>query len=196
MDDLLLKEKLMRLLRSADETNVALGFEIAKGHPLIDLEAFKRSYLPLWKHLMGENISTVEPVHMAALNQPTLDLSHKDITYVPPEIGILTNLRKLQLFVNKVSVLPKEIAHLKKLYWLGLAGNKMKDFKAVASIPNLEWLSFAGNSLLQLPPEIENLKQLKEFNLRYNPIYPKEQAQIQGWLPNCVVHFSEFEESK
>ncbi|OJJ22485.1 hypothetical protein BKI52_07330 [marine bacterium AO1-C] len=195
MEEISLEEKFMQLLRSADEANVALAFEIAKGTPLVDLEGFKKRYLTLWKCFFGDDLQEPEPLHIAALNQPELDLKHKKLTYIPSEIGLLVNLQKLQLFVNKLTRLPKEIAALKKLHWLGLAGNEMKDFEAIASLHNLQWLSFAGNNLSHLPQEIESLQNLRELNLRFNPIYPKEQAQIRRWLPNCEVHFSEFKVS-
>lgn len=188
------KEKLIQLLQSPDEANVKLAFEIAKGTPLVDLDKFKKGYLILWRHFFGEDLQGLEPSHIAALNQPELDLSHQNLTHIPSEIGLLVNLQKLQLFVNNISGLPKEMTTLKKLHWLGLAGNNMTNFKTVSSLRHLRWLSFAGNNLSHLPKEIGNLTNLKEFNLSYNPIYQAEQDQIRGWLPNCVIHFSEFAE--
>jgi len=55
------------------------------------------------------------------------DLISKNITYIPKEIDVLSNLTKLNLFGNQIKKIPKEIANLKNLTELNLQCNQMED---------------------------------------------------------------------
>ena len=71
-----------------------------------------------------------------------------NLTVLPPEIGKLTNLTRIDLDENKLTALPPEIgklAHLIELY-------------------------MEGNRLTALPPEIRQLAGLTVLDLRANPL--------------------------
>ena len=51
----------------------------------------------------------------AAEGATELDLSGNELTVLPPEIGKLTQLRKLQIVGNQLSSLPAEIGQLTNL---------------------------------------------------------------------------------
>ena len=63
-----------------------------------------------------------------------LDLLSNELTLLPPEIGNLTNLQKLELEYNQLTSLPPEIGNL----------------------TNLQQLSVSDNQLTSLPSEIGN----------------------------------------
>ena len=54
-----------------------------------------------------------------------LDLSNKNLSSIPAEIGNLVNLKKLTLYKNKLSRLPAEIGNLVNLQQLYLYYNKL-----------------------------------------------------------------------
>ncbi|KAI7058925.1 hypothetical protein KC352_g43977, partial [Hortaea werneckii] len=60
-----------------------------------------------------------------------LDLSFNDLHELPPEIGMLTNLKRLLLYENHLEDLPFEIGSLYQLEMLGIEGNPMRhcDYK-------------------------------------------------------------------
>ena len=58
-----------------------------------------------------------------------LDLGGNNITYLPAEIGNLTNLQRLYLDGNALSSLPSEIGNLTNLQWLDLGGNALSSLR-------------------------------------------------------------------
>jgi hypothetical protein len=77
----------------------------------------------------------------------SLDL-HAGLTELPPEIGRLAHLRKLDLSRNDLTHLPAEIGRL----------------------PRLEWLKLDHNRLVELPPEIGQLSTLRRLELAHNQL--------------------------
>ena len=71
----------------------------------------------------------------------------QNLTSIPKEIGLCTNLTDLYLARNKLTSIPKEIGLCKKLKYLGLS-----------------W-----NNLTSLPKEIEDLRELRILELYNNP---------------------------
>ena len=71
----------------------------------------------------------------------------QNLTSLPKEIGLCTNLTDLYLARNKLTSIPKEIGLCKKLKYLGLS-----------------W-----NNLTSLPKEIEDLRELRILELYNNP---------------------------
>ena len=87
-------------------------------------------------------------------NQPAiqavtrLDLSHNQISVIPPEIGALVNLRELNLRGNQIAVIPPELG----------------------ALVNLRELYFSDNNISMLPPEIGSLVNLRQLDLINNQI--------------------------
>jgi len=50
-------------------------------------------------------------------------------------------------------------------------------------------LNLSSNRLSTLPVEIQNLKKLKNMDLRGNNFSPAEKQKIQQWLPNCEIEW-------
>ena len=88
------------------------------------------------------------------------------ITYLPPEIGELRQLERLQLQNNSLAELPAEITNLRQLYFIGLDGNRFTDFPTVLfQLPQLSTVSLMDNPLTRLPPEIGEFQQLRSLNV-------------------------------
>jgi Leucine-rich repeat (LRR) protein len=78
---------------------------------------------------LDDNLLTVLPPEIGQLtNLRRLELGGNQLTALPPEIGQLTNLWRLELGGNQLSALPREIANLLSGVWeLGLAGNPLPE---------------------------------------------------------------------
>jgi Leucine-rich repeat (LRR) protein len=143
-----------------------------------------------------------------ALKEPEqvirLNLSKRDLTSIPPEIGQLKNLKVLSLYGNQLTNLPPEFANLAQLQSLDLGKNrfpevppqllKLNNLKvlyltsnritvvppALFKLKNLLLLELAGNQLETLPPDVGNLTNLMELNLRVNRIetLPKTMGKL------------------
>jgi len=57
-----------------------------------------------------------------------MNLSERQITELPPEIGLLTELKKLKLYDNLLTRIPFEITYLSNLKYLNLKSNRLKEF--------------------------------------------------------------------
>lgn len=112
-----------------------------------------------------------------------LDLSGKDLTVLPREIGKLTQLKKLILgkyeydekgnyvgnIGNKLEALPAEIGELKQLEELWVVDNQLSQLPGeIGQLTNLQTLYLRGNPV-PIPPEIlasGNAKEILDFYLR------------------------------
>jgi len=110
-----------------------------------------------------------------------LDLSHKDLTELPPEIGNLTNLTTLYLASNQLTALPPEILQLTNLTSLYFQNNRLTALPPeIGHLTNLTSLDLDSNQLTALPPEIAQLTNLTSLDLRSNQLtaLPPEILQL------------------
>ncbi len=111
----------------------------------------------------------------------SLSLYDKEITELPPEIGLLTNLTHLSLMDNQLTYLPPEIGRLTNLKWLNLIGNKLVNIPPeIGRLTNLTELYLENNQMKYLPPEIGQLTNLIELSLHRNKLtsLPPEIGQL------------------
>ncbi len=100
-----------------------------------------------------------------------LNLNAKDLTSLPSEIGILTNLKYLELRTNKLTSLPSEIGTLTNLTSLELRSNSLAGIPPeIGNLTTLTRLYLAFNDLTSLPPEIGNLTDLRVLYLFFNDL--------------------------
>ncbi|WP_213155688.1 F-box protein [Neochlamydia sp. AcF65] len=137
-------------------------------------------------------------------NITALDLSKAGVTYLPSEIGQLSQLQLLSLSQNQLTALPAEIGQLSQLYDLFLNNNQLTSLPAelgqlsqlknlqldqnqLTSLPaelgqlsELQWLYLNQNQLTSLPAEIGQLSQLQELILNQNQLtsLPGEIGQL------------------
>ncbi|MBW4569993.1 MAG: leucine-rich repeat domain-containing protein [Tolypothrix carrinoi HA7290-LM1] len=124
-----------------------------------------------------------------------LDLSGKDLTALPAEIGKLTQLKKLILgkyqydqkgrivgtIGNNLSVLPAEIGLLNHLEELQIVANNLTSLpNEFGQLTNLQTLNLSRNQLSSLPQEIVQLTNLQTLDLSSNQLssLPQEIVQL------------------
>ena len=97
-----------------------------------------------------------------------IQLSQQGITYIPKEIGNLTNLDTLHLEGNAIQELPKEFVNLEKLTYLYLQDNNLQRFpEELLELNNLKYLNISSNhNISNLPEEIGKLEQLETLEIK------------------------------
>jgi Leucine rich repeat len=97
-----------------------------------------------------------------------LDLGDNQLTALPSEIGQLTALEELYLRVNQLTALPREIGRLTSLQQLNLNSNQLKALPPeIGWLTALQQLNLNSNQLKALPPEIGQLT-VQELDLSGN----------------------------
>ncbi|KIC77117.1 hypothetical protein DB41_DA00030 [Neochlamydia sp. TUME1] len=154
--------------------------------------------LLLWKKLPGgeEYLSRGEIKHLPlkkkgellrewieenCKNIKALDLSEAGLTYLPQEIGRLSQLQTLYLRENQLTSLPVEIGQLSKLRKLNLSENQLTSLPVeIGQLSQLRKLYLSENQLTSLPVEIGQLSQLRKLYLSENQLtsLPVEIGQL------------------
>lgn len=124
----------------------------------------------------------IQKIEQAAKDKATtLNLHGKELTELPSEIGLLTNLVELTLSYNDLISLPPEIGKLTNLIKLDLYNNQLRELPSeIRQLTNLRILELRNNKLAALPPEIGQLKNLIELYIGYNSLteLPPEIGQL------------------
>jgi hypothetical protein len=118
------------------------------------------------------NLRQINKIKRAALEgQTELNLSHNQLTSVPPEIAELTNLTSLKLWNNQLTSLPLEITELTNLTYLNLNGNQLTSVRPeIIKLTKLKILYLGRNQLTSVPLEITKLTALTALNLSHNQL--------------------------
>ncbi|MCB1149066.1 MAG: hypothetical protein KDK48_02790, partial [Chlamydiia bacterium] len=98
-----------------------------------------------------------------------------------PEIGLLTQLRKLTLSLNQLTELPEEVGRLTELTDLELDRNQFTALpRVIGQLSKLKYLSLHTNAIKEIPPEIGQLRMLENLNLQDNHLtaLPPEIGQL------------------
>lgn len=102
-------------------------------------------------------------------NIEALSFGYNELTFLPPEIGLLQSLKVVHFHDNSLRALPKELGELKQLEFLCLDGNKITEIpKEIGKLTSLETLYLSNNNIRILPEEISELKKLDKLKLDSN----------------------------
>jgi Leucine-rich repeat (LRR) protein len=139
--------------------------------------------------LQGTTLTAV-PFEIGQLRKlEVLDVTDStEIISIPSTIGLLSQLRILELGGTAISVLPAEVGALKKLRKLDLSHNELNALpEELTQIQTLEILSLRNNNIIVLPVEIDKWINLKEIDITNNPIDSAELERIRTTLPNVKI---------
>ena len=118
----------------------------------------------------------------------SLNLDINIIETIPKEIGNLKNLTKLSLNNNKIKSIPEEIGNLRNLRTLSLNNNLIQTIpKEIGNLINLETLSLNYNKIKSVPEEVGLLENLKYLFIEGNQIKRVPKVVIQ--LPKLVNNY-------
>ncbi|MCP4363601.1 MAG: GTPase [Chloroflexi bacterium] len=120
---------------------------------------------------LGNQITYLPPEIGQLTNLRSLDVRHNELTSLPSEIGQLSKLKRLDLWNNKLTTLPPEIGQLANLQSLDLWNNELTNLPSeIGCLTKLIFLGLSRNCLFALPPEIGRLANLQELYLRNNSL--------------------------
>jgi Leucine-rich repeat (LRR) protein len=122
----------------------------------------------------------------------TLLLSNNSIKTLPSEMGKMTNLVVFKIDHNILEgSLIGEVRQMSKLKQLDVSYNKMTGMPAeIGQLSNLETLNYSYNKIDGLPNELGNLaNNLREFNLKGNPLSQEKINKLKAELPNTNIIF-------
>ncbi|MCB0649859.1 MAG: leucine-rich repeat domain-containing protein [Saprospiraceae bacterium] len=142
-----------------------------------------------------EDWAVAQKVEQEVLNFDTeLNLKGMGLEKIPEVVGAFNQLKRLNVFNNKIKQLPASFASLdqleelvlgknninsyspalfslKSLMFLDLSENELPDFSPkFARLEKMEWLFLAKNFIRELSPEIVKMKSLKHFSVAFNSI--------------------------
>ena len=98
-------------------------------------------------------------------NEATLDLSCREISALPPAIGHLTNLKKLECYETEITSLPDTIGNLTKLQELDCSWTSIESLPdTIGNLLGLQKLDCSQTLIQSLPEAIGNLTKLQELS--------------------------------
>lgn len=116
-----------------------------------------------------------------------LNLSKRNLSVVPTEIGTFPHLYHLNLSNNQLTDLPTFLFTLTKLEEALLQNNQLTHLPAeINHLTHLREL-YLGDNQLQTLPDLSNLQNLEILILRGNPLPQAEIDRAKAALPNAMV---------
>lgn len=149
-----------------EQTKIPNGFSLKK--EIKELEKIER-----FNHWL-EEYNLINNINFKSFNFkhiPLINLSRKNIDYLPKEIEILRDLNLLELKDNKLTTIPSELLNLKKLSMLMLCNNNIKVIpRFLYEMEQLMLLCLHGNGFDEIKEDIVNLKNLRILTISKNKI--------------------------
>lgn len=120
-----------------------------------------------------------------------LAVSLRYLSYLPSEIGNLINLRQLHVYEGAMQFTPGSIIKLKNLTHLTLSNQDLdlSEMDIIFHFPLLKELDLQNNAFETIPRRILELKHLKKFLFKGNPIVNPPIKQIKGGFKGLKQYF-------
>ncbi|XP_031271788.1 uncharacterized protein LOC116130176 [Pistacia vera] len=121
-------------------------------------------------------------------------LSARCLNTLPPTLGLLTSLQRLDVANNKLTALPIEIGNLTKLEDLQVNNNRISSIpSSVGNCTSLIEVDLSSNHLSELPDEFCSLHNLKALHISNNAMksLPNSLFTMCAQLSTLAVHNTE-----
>ncbi|XP_040063471.1 leucine-rich repeat-containing protein 40 [Ixodes scapularis] len=114
-----------------------------------------------------------------------LDLRNNQLSDLPMEMSVLSNMRELNISFNRFSHLPEVVASWGMLEILFASDNKIElvDTTQLQKLKQIAVLDLRNNSISHVPPELGNMKQLRNLQLEGNPFRNPRPAILSKGTP-------------
>jgi hypothetical protein len=164
LDERLMRAKIIIELRSNWEDGAYLRMLPAQPRA-------RGTLLDLSELVLGRYIRRLEPLaadfsHVTRLNLSGTRLGDGDSTFLEN----FPNLRAVDLSHNNLSALPPQLPKMNNLRALNLSENPIawrpSDYAILAQCPHLRSLNLEGNTQLEIAPDISHMKDLRQLVLR------------------------------
>jgi len=120
-------------------------------------------------NVCNRQITSIPPEISLLTNLTYLNFSNNKMLEIPVELCNLTSLSVINLDSNQISTIPPEIGKLTKLTILDISHNQLETIPPeIGLLTNLTQLYLYDNKLTSLPPELGNLRFLRDLDLEIN----------------------------
>ncbi|MBS0648488.1 MAG: hypothetical protein JSS10_04590 [Verrucomicrobia bacterium] len=104
--------------------------------------------------LSDRQITRIPPEIGLLTRLEVLEINKSPIRFLPPQIGALTRLRQFSLHHTLVKVLPREFQNLMKLEHIVLLNNQLENIDPLGPLSNLVRLSASTNKIKNFPSSL------------------------------------------
>lgn len=139
---------------------------------------------------LNKNLLTSLPSISPGNTLRRLELGFNRISTLPDTFSNLTKLEELTLHHNELQHLT-HIGRLEHLKRLDVSNNKLKEIGSeISHLKDLEEINCTCNNIVAVSDEIVNLKNLKIFNLHFNPIPESRIQWLRANMPQTqIIHY-------
>ena len=162
-------------VENVEEVKYSICHDSSEGDTNYVTECNHRFHHECIQEWFNQSQNTMCPIcrqflHGFYLDVTELDLSYKNLRELPTNYFLAyPNLKKLNLYGNKLSSLPESLFTLTNLEILHLNKNKLTVLPpSIGNLTSLKKLTLSCNQLTSLPTSISNLTSLKSLGLSHN----------------------------
>lgn len=119
--------------------------------------------------LSDRQITRIPPEIGLLTRLEVLEINKSPVRSLPPQIGALTRLRQFSLYYTLVKFLPREFQNLTLLEKVGLWNNQLENIDSLGPLSNLTNLSASANKIKNLPILL-NWPKMQTLDLSNNQI--------------------------
>lgn len=157
-------------LQEESAVKIGVRYVLLDKNVVVDHDFRRRDLTTLVKR--GVSLHYILPI-VAQYKLKTLKLICLNLTSIPREIGLLTELKSITLGDNRLTDLPQEIALCRQLSNVELFRNNFSEFpQPLLDLKELKILDLTGNHLAALPDELGLLPKLETISMDRITIIP------------------------
>lgn len=182
MQEIELLNTLQELIKSGDQSNIQLAFELRKGQNISEeqlllpweslIRFLETHYIDFMNIRKETSIEILSKITQATTLNSVLQFDQTQINKLPKSIGLMINLKEIGLNNNHLSSLPKSFKDLSNLRYLDIVQNNIKSLpKELKSLTSLEEIYWNSNDIQDLSTALNFPPSLKILTLHNKHYY-------------------------